>query len=280
MAYTQKHTIDFAAGQKGWTESLYIQPQVQTVAAGLAILQQLCVARAQMLGQQAYIKAYRAQVVEAVDGSKVKFQGDTVQRTLFPGSTGEPCAQADLSLLVDCVNATVTKHKQIYLGGIWDSISQNFGAYVPNPTFETAFTNWTSKIVQFGYGWPSRTPSIKFVLSNYVMDADGYVTITCAGLPFNAITQTTPFKVGISSLPSIGGRSVLNGDIMVTKIDASTCKTAKPIAVTPFTSFGYLVTYTTNFQAIAVTGIEKVVSRERGAPLLESPGRRKARPRT
>lgn len=279
MPYTQKHTIDFAFPQKGWSENYYLQPQTQTVGAGLAILRQLCVARAQMLGAEASIKAYRVQVVEAPDGSKVKFQGDTVQRDTFPGVASQPCAQVDLCLLIDCVNVTVTKHKVIYLGGIWDIISGNGGNYVPSGPFETAYANWVAKMIQFGYGWLSRTPSLKFSITNYAMGEDGYVTITCAGNPFAAITQITPFKVGIAGLMGAGGRSALNGDQLVTKVDANTCKTAKPFGVTPFANVGTLVTYTNGFQQIAGLGIEKVVTHERGAPLLESPGRQKARAR-
>lgn len=279
MAYTQKHTWIFYSPQRGWTESLYLRPQTQTITFGQSLASQYATARAQMLGNGYGIKGYRVQQVEDVAGNKVKFVGDTVQRVNYPGTSGQPGAQVDLALLLDCINGTVTKHKPLYLGGIWDVISQNGGQYVPEPTFEVAFTNWLSKVVQFGYGWYSRTPSIQFTITGFTADADAFVTYTCSGTPFAGL-GSAPFKVGVSGLPAIGGRSVLNGDQMVTRVTDSTCRTVQRIATTPFVGTGRLVTYTNNFQEIANIGIEKVVSRERGAPLLESPGRRRNRPRT
>jgi hypothetical protein len=57
MPYTQKHTLFFGGGQKGWTESFYIQNGVSSIPAGIAVLSQLASMRSALLGQRLYIHA-------------------------------------------------------------------------------------------------------------------------------------------------------------------------------------------------------------------------------
>lgn len=279
MPYTQKHTWIFAGNQKGWSESLYIEGVAGTIEAGRVIAFQVAPLRAQLLGAGLYIKAIRIQAVEDGAGNPLKRRGDTFQGLNFSGVATEPAAAPDLSALIDYVNAVGDRHRVGYLGGIWDSISTNFGSYTPSPLWNTALIAWQAKILSFGYGWKGRTPGPDFVLSGYTQQANGQVLLTCQGTPF-ATEGTAPFVVRVHDLPSVGGKSLLNGDLVVTKNSDSTCTTVARIAVTPFVADGFLNKFTYSFQEIGNLGVEKIVSRERGAPLLESPGRRRARPRT
>lgn len=279
MPYRQKHTWIFAGNQKGWSESLYIEGVAGTIEAGRVIAMQVAPLRAQLLGANLYIKAIRVQVTEDAGGNPVKRRGDTFQGLFFPGVSNEPAAAPDLSVLIDYVNLVGDRHRVGYLGGIWDSISTNFGVYTPSSQWNTALIAWQAKILEFGYGWVGRTPGADFVLSGYTQLENGYVEITCQGTPFAAL-GTAPFTVRVHDLPSIGGKSVLNGDLVVVKVADNKCRTTQRIAVTPFVADGFLNLFTFGFQEIGNLGAEKVVSRERGAPLLESPGRRRARART
>lgn len=279
MPYRQKHTWIFAGPQKGWSESYYIQDLTPTIAAGQNIAAQVATVRAQMLGTECYIKAIRVQEVEDAGGNKVKFQGDTFQYPTYPGNTGHSAAQCDLSLLVDHQGQDGGRHRNGYLGGIWDDVESEFGKYKPPAAFTAAFASWKAKILEFGYGWVSRTPSIDYALTNYTIDENQFVTITTGGTPFNGLGDA-PFYVNVKKLPAVGGRSALNGTLLVRRLTDSTCITMNRIAVGPFVAPGYLNKFTYQFREIADLAVEKVVSRERGAPLLESRGRRRARART
>lgn len=280
MPYRQKHTWIFGGPQKGWSESYYIQDLTPTVAAGHNIADQVATVRAQLLGTGLFIKAIRVQVVEDAGGNKVKFEGDTFQGHRYPGNLSHEAAQADLSLLIDHQGQDGGRHRLGYLGGFWDEVSQNFGVYVnSNAAWNTAFAAWKSKILEFGYGWVSRTPSIDFAITGYTLDENFQVTYTTAATPFAGL-GTAPFLINVHGLLAIGGKSVLNGNQMVIRVTDNSCRTVGRYAAGDFVGGGFINTFTYQFREIADLAVEKVVSRERGAPLLESPGRRPARRRT
>jgi hypothetical protein len=212
--------------------------------------------------------------VEDAAGLPVKRVGDTFQgQQILAPETAGIAAHPDLSLLIDCQTAGNRKHKTVYLGGIWRSIVDNFGAYVPSAGWNDKLADWKGKLVALGYGWRSRTPSARVQITGYDVDAEGFVTVTTAGTPFAAIT-TDKFTANIRGLPTIGKQSPLNGERVMVKLTANTCKTTESFALLPFAGVGFLNTFTYGFSAIADLAGEKVVSRERGAPLLQSPGRR------
>lgn len=273
MPYTQKHTWFFQGAAKGWTETLYLRNVSPTTAAGLVIAQQIAAARAAMLGAGIQIHAIRIQEVENAAGAPVERVGDNYQNQIYPGPASPQGAHPDISLLADCISPGDRKHKVIYLGGIWRTIVDNFGQYTPSAAWTDAFTNWATKVVNFGYGWRARTPSPKVQITNYTVDDNGFVTITTSGTPFSLFGDE-PFLANIRKLPTIGKLSPLNGERLLVKLGNNTAKTVESFGLLPFAGVGFLNTFTYGFETIAGIGPEKVVSRERGAPLLQSPGRR------
>jgi hypothetical protein len=263
----------FGGGQKGWTESYYIRNVQTSIPAGKAVLDQLAISRAGLLGAGLYIKALRVQEVEDAANNPVLRVGDTFQGASIVSPNTQQPAHPDLSLLLDCTTQGLRRHKLIYLGGIWDAIEDNFGTYVPTPTWTVKLADFISKLITYGYGWRSRIPSMKDTITGYTVDDAGFVTITTTGSPFVDITAPK-FLVNIRGLPTIGGQSPLNGERLVTKLANNICKTVESIYVGEFVGTGFLNTFGYTFEQIAAVGAEKIVSRERGAPLLESPGRR------
>lgn len=280
MPFRIKTTWIFGGGQRGWTESLYSQPSSdQTIVTASNYALQVAQARAPMLGAECYVKAFRCQVVEDAAGLKVTRQGDLTQGLTLYGTPAQGAAEEDVCLLTDFIGAGNLFHKPLYLGGVWDSIVTNFGAYNPSPAWITLFGSWKAKVLSLGYGWVSRTSSAPYAVSNYTQEDTGFVTLTFGGTPF-AGASNTPVTVRISGLPSVGGMSTLNGDLIVRPTGVSTAVTVTRIAVMPFVGPGVMHTFTYQFRMAGDIGAEKIVTRERGAPLLESRGRRRVRSRT
>jgi hypothetical protein len=279
-----KTTFEFAGPQKGWTETYYSQPTGdQTILTALANAEQVALSRRLLLGDGLKIKAIRVQQVQDAAGNKIRFVGDTKRYDQGLPGAAQPAAAPDLCVLCDAFKSDFSKHKEIFLRGIWDAVSTNYGTYTPGnaPGWQNNFDSWAAKIVQFGYGWLSATPQpVQFTITNYVQDTDGFVDLTFSGAIFAA-----PFgrkgTIRVVGLPSVGGRSVLNGPLLVRTIDASHAITVNRIAVTPYAGTGTAYTYGDPlFIQIGGISAETIRTRETGAPLLESPGRQSARART
>jgi len=278
MPFRCKCTFIFEGPQKGWTESLYLEPLTQTFAEASTLTQNLCVARAKLLGRESAIKAYRVQVVQDAGGLPVKRRGDTIQRPFF-GYEGQPGADADLALLCDFLDATATRHKSMFMRGIWDIISQNYGAYTPDPQFELFFTTWREQLISSGFSWLARNQLATSNVVGYEQTETGFVEITVSDPIFTGLPTLQPIQVQVQGVIGQGGLSNLNGTLLVKPLTATTCQTVKQRAVLPFLDGGKLSTFGYVMVKTAQVSPEKIVSHETGSPLLESPGRSKARSR-
>jgi hypothetical protein len=279
MPFRVKATWEFAAPQKGWTESLWLEPVTGTFGEATTIVSNTCVPRARLLGTECYIKAFRVQIVEDAGGAKVTRRGDNFQNIRFDGDGNEHAAEEDVCLELDFIDSTLTRHKTLFLGGIWDSIESNFGAYTPSPAWTNALTSWRSLMIASGFGWMARTPSAPFPITGYVVGADGFIEFTCTGVPFPGGASTVPQAVSISGVQAVGGKSNLNGTLVVVPSANNKCKTTKPRAALPYVTGGALKTFTYAFVKAAAISPEKIRTHERGAPLLESRGRARVRAR-
>jgi hypothetical protein len=279
MPVRYKHTLIFSGRNKGWSESYYTEPTSVNLQSQLTLCQIAATARAQMLGAEYSIQALRVQQTEDAGGAPVKRVGDLNQAVNLPGPAAWEGAQSDLSVLFDWATVNRDAHKFVFCGGIWDACSVLGGVYSPPPEFNTAWQTWGVKCVEAGYGWLSRVPAAPVAVSNYVQDENsGTVTLTFGASLFEGASNT-PVLIRVSGLPSIGGMSTLNGDLLVYPLSATTARTKDRIAVFPFIGPGRANRFTNVFKRMSFITPEKIVSRERGAPLLQSPGRRSARAR-
>lgn len=276
MPFRCKVQYIFAAGQKGWSEVFYLEPLSGTFSEAASIALSLRVPRARLLGANASMKAVRVQVVQDAAGAKVKRRGDLFQGEGFGGEPTEPNAALDTCLLLDFIDAGQTRHKVMFLGGIWDSIEANNGAYSPSPDWNARLDVWRTQLVAQSFGWVGRTPSAPFAITTYLQNLDGFVQITSAAGTYTGLPLNTPVQIGIQGLQSTGGPSNLNGQLLVRPISATEAITVEQRAVLPYLSGGTVTTYTFAFVKTAAVAAEKIGNRKRGSPLLEPVGRQKA----
>lgn len=278
MPFRCKCTLIFEGPQKGWTESLYLEPLTATYSEAVSLTNALGIARARLLGRLCAIKAFRVQVVEDAGGNKVTRRGDTFQRPIF-GSAGNNNADSDLCLLADFTDALLTRHKLTYLRGIWDNISENYGAYTPNAQWTSYFDTWRDTVVGSGFGWMSRNQVASSNVTGYVQSSTGFVEITCADAIFAALPLNVPLQVQVQGILSLGGKSTLNGTLLVKPLSGTQIQTVKQIAVLTYVDGGKVTTFAPVMVKTSGIGPEKIVTRETGAPLLESRGRQRDRSR-
>jgi len=276
MPFRCKVQYIFAAGQKGWSEALYLEPLSGTFSEAASIASSLRAPRAALLGNDASLKAVRVQVVQDAAGNTIKRRGDLFQGEGFGGNPAEDSAALDTCLLLDFIDATQTRHKPMFLGGIWDSIESNSGQYSPSPAWNSALDAWRVQVVAQGFGWVGRTPSTPAPVTNYEQDEQGFVLVTLAGTPFASFPIGKPVQVGFQGIISTGGPSNLNGQVLVTPLTVNTCRTTDQRAVLPYLNGGQMTTYTFAFVKTAAIAAEKIANRKRGSPLLEPLGRQKA----
>lgn len=276
MPIRYKHTFVFSSPRKGWTENFYTQPTSTTVQLQMNAARQVAISRSYMLADGVQVQAYRVQQVENGAGAPVKRVGDLQQSEPFAGNKG-PAAQVDLCILFDMATADKAYHKAAYAGGIPDGISADGGGYQPTPDWVAAWQDWGAKMVANGYGWLSRVPSeTAYPIASITQLDSGYVNYTFTGEPF-AGAGTLPVRVRFSGITTAAGKSNLNGDVSVLPTGANTAQSVGPIAVLPYLGGGVMRTFTKQFRLIDSIYPEKVVTRERGSPLLQSRGRRRAR---
>lgn len=276
MPIRYKHTFIFSAPRKGWTESFYTQPTSTTVQLQMNLARQVAISRSYMLADGITVQAYRVQQVENGAGAPVKRIGDLQQSEPFAGDKG-PAAQVDLCVLFDMATQAKDFHRAAYAGGIPDAISADGGGYQPTPAWVAAWQDWGAKMVAAGYGWLSRVPSeTAYPIASITQLDSGLVNYTFTGDPF-AGASALPVRVRFSGIQTAVGKSNLNGDLSVIPTGANTAQSVGPVAVLPYLGGGVMRTFTKAFRQIDSIYPEKVVTRERGSPLLQSRGRRRAR---
>lgn len=280
MPLRMKTTLIFSGPQKGWSESYYSEPNTDSIAVNTARAVQMATARSGLLGVECAVKGLRVSVIENAAGEKITRVGDLTQNLNITGNATQNAAAPDLSLLVDCGSGDNRYHKLLYLGGIWDLVSGEFGRFLPQGAWMSVFNSFLAKIQEYGYGWLRRIPSLTYSVTAFEQTADGYVLFTMSADPFAGLPTNQAVKVRFSNLDSIGGTSLLNGDMMVKPLSNNTAMSATRIATLPQQNVGSMVKFTYAFEQIIFMSGEKIVSRERGSPLLESRGRRRARSRT
>jgi len=272
-----KCTWIFSGNLKGWTETLYHQPTSGQFADTVAAVAVVNPFRAALLGKECEILAERVQQVQDAAGAKVLRTGDTFQNNPIVGNANEPAAAIDVCVEMDFLDSGKTRHKTLFLGGVWDSIESNFGVYQPTPVWNNTLDSWKNAVITQGFGWLGRVPSAPFAITSVTQNADGFVDIVTGGNPFPGGASNTPVNVTISGVKTQGGPSQINGSHPVLPTGLNACTTVKQIAILPYVAGGNLHTFTFNFIATAAINPEKIVYHKRGAPLLQSRGRARVR---
>jgi len=144
-------TLFFAQKKYGFTETYWRSGSNNDPKSYSPDVEALINKRSPLLGLQSSVFAYR-----------IALEGGT--RTYFvfhyPGDgittqTQEKSDFVNSRLLVQMANAGNTKHKNLYLGAIWDSVNIDGGTYVPSPLWLGYWNQFVTELKTKGWGWQS-----------------------------------------------------------------------------------------------------------------------------
>lgn len=278
-----KVTWFFKGRTFGWTESLWFLSQSGNLVDTFAAAQIVAAVRADLLGIEASIFAIRCSQQNAGPDAILRYVNFT---PTFKGATNgvpaqpvESCAMEDTALLVRCENGQDTKWKQIFMRGIWDNVETTLGVYQPlYGDWQRRITAYFNKVQNRNWGWVGvSAKTAKIDLAGYVINSDNTVTFTVkAPIIPNTIPNGSHVIV---RLAGINGKSTLNGQQVVVVNSATTFTLVRPIAAVPYRTGGTATLNTYDFIGIATMIDQKIVERKVGAPLLQSRGRQRAKPR-
>lgn len=278
---TLKITLFFQGEGKGWTESYWRPGPGGDHEAQIGPTLGLARLRAQLLGKECHIKAYRISTEGTGPDALLKYID--IRHELPVGQAGAPvgkiptAAQPDVALLLRCSNLGRTKHKFIYLRGIWDMVEDEHGKYKPTVAWTNAMTSFINNLEGNDWGWFGVTAKTKSRLVSATRDAKDQVTFVFTDdlIPDGMVGKRT--RVRISGVNN--GKSALNRTHVVEVVDRKTVKTEFTTACPNIVIGGFGAHQVYDYIDIKHADDQKIVTRECGAPLLESPGRAKARNR-
>lgn len=272
-----KMTLIFQTNSYGWSESFLTNTGTSDLNAQMASLQIIAQKRAALLGSQSYIKAERCSVEADEDGNPVV--GDSILKYIrYNGPITNTSADEDIGVLITMRNALARHRRNMFLRGIWDDTEGAGGFYLPaTPGWQTAFDSWAAAMLSKGVGWWHYSKSDPFTVDGYTVDpVTGYVTVTVLGDAFGA----GPYQKQRIRLQGVNVKSQINGVWVATPVSASQIILEKPMGLVPYAGGGVLYTYTRLFDLAQTLDAQKITTRRAGAPLLQSRGRSRAKPRT
>jgi hypothetical protein len=277
-----KVTLVFEAGSRGWTESYIFSSAGDSHAPVEGPATRLANARIELCGQGARIKAIRISKEGIGPDSLLRYTDIKPTVVKVPDAQGNvlsfgPRAQPNVALLVRCSDVTEAKRKYIYLRGIPDLIEVNGGMIEDNKIYAALFDKFRKQLINESWGWSGvATKYGPADLLNYESTVNGVITFT---LQANLFQNADFGKRVMARFRGVNGKSQLNGPQLVKVTDAQSGKLVYPLSLLAYKNGGQVSYSTLDFQKIEIVDPHKVVTRKAGAPLLESRGRAKAKPR-
>lgn len=292
MPYTIRGTFIFGGTEHGWEEILCFEQSDDNLTTAIGTMDTIAELRKVLLGAEYYIKAVRAQVVLDNAGNPIK-GGSRVSRKRYTSPLNMPGDNPDSALLLSFYNTKSTKHRNMFMGGIWDDIDVQGGRFVNTPAgWISAFNSWRTAIQTImgtpttypegpaAAGWINSIKSPAYPVVGYTSGASQYITFTLTGNPFAGMTNGQTTTVRFSKMAGTN-KSVLNRLMPVRVLTDNTCITVYPIAAAPSVAdVGRMYRYTYQLLKAPAINPEEIRTRERGRPLLVSPGRRGNRAKT
>lgn len=279
MAVVQKVTFIFDGRLCGWTESHWFNSPDGVHLETAKKARDLALARAMLLGVECSIKAIRVSTEGVGPDAHLTYVNyrPTFEVASNGALLGEKAAQKDVALQVRMEDGTHSKHKLIFLRGIWDSVENDMGVYTPSKAWQDLFAKFATQLVRREWGWFGSAGKTKVRLISAVMNETDTTTFTFAENLFPADKIGKRVRVRISGVNE--GRSVANGVHVVKVTSQTACVTEFRLAVGNQSVGGFGAFNTYEFISYQTYDDQKIVTRETGAPLLESPGRRSRRAR-
>lgn len=268
-----KVTFFFRANQRGWTESWWREDANTDLKHIVQVGSTIAELRAQFLGNGAEIFAIRA------SNEDVKNDSFLLYEVFKPPENTIDLADLDIAILSRAHNPDHTRWKNTFLRGFWDSIEVQGGKFIGkgNAAFTKAFDAWATALADRFWAWKGRTKGAEADITGYTVENTGQVTVTVAANLFAGVAVGSFITVRIRGVN--GGKSKLNGSQIVQVVSATQARTQKPLAVFPWVFGGIVQRGSTGFVDIVGVQAQRIVPRKSGAPLLDTPGRLKARAR-
>lgn len=269
----KKCTLFFDGRQSGWTESYYTDTG-DSHEEVMKRLNRLASDRSALLGAECMVKALRV--------SSEGIKNDSMLRYVrYRGNLQKPSVQKDVCLMVRCENGARTKWSNKYLRGIWDEVESEHGLYVgrANVAWADAFDTYAARLVADSWGWITQEISATYAITSIARStSEDTLVYTLADEPFTPadVVAGTKYRVRVTG---VNGQSSANGLHVVKAINTNKVETVHALAAGKYRFGGFMKTYTYPFADIVSAADTKIVSRETGAPLLESRGRQRAKPK-
>lgn len=282
MASKFKVTLVFEAASRGWTESYIYSSSGDSHAPIEGPATRLAKARIELCGQGAKIKAIRISKEGVGPDSLLRHTDIQPSKVQVPDGQGNvlhfgPRAQPNVAILVRCSDAAESKRKFVYLRGIPDLIEVNGGQIEDNKIYAKLFAAFRKQLVDEPWGWQGVATKYGPVdLLNYETTVNGIVTFT---LQANLFLVGDANKKVVARFKGVNGKSQLNGPHLVKISDQQSGKLVYPLSLLAYAHGGQVSYSALDFQKIEVVDPHKIVTRKAGAPLLESRGRARAKPR-
>jgi hypothetical protein len=269
-----RNSYVFEGRGKGWRETWFTNPTNPSLDAALTLWLTTTTKRAALLGTDYNLKAAECSV--ELDATNQPVLGDSAVKYLgITTPTNEGGADVDLSLLMRISTADRTRHRNVFMGGIWDDIEADGGRYEPNNPVDpwvTLLNTFKTAMIGIGAGWIGTTKGPKVGINSAIQNANDHVDIVFAAPgPFGAGPYPPRTKVRINTAKV---KSRLSGETIVSVTSATTCTTIDKMAIFAGPTVGwYGFVHTLGFVQGVTYDDLKIARRKRGRPLLVTPGR-------
>ncbi|MBN9118701.1 MAG: hypothetical protein J0I06_06015 [Planctomycetes bacterium] len=284
MASLFKVTYVFEGQGRGWTESYWLSASYDEHEKAEGPTDRLAKLRANLLGLEARIKAFRISKESEGPDSYLVYRDYFSEKINIPGvdnggNITTSAAMPDVAVLLRCMDSLKRRHKFVFLRGIPDRVETKNGQYTKDVVYDGLMKAFVKGLAAEQWGWwgvKQATKKSKIKIVSVTKSETSLVTFTFAENIFPAPLVGKVTRVRITG---VNKKSAYNGTHLVRVNDATQCQTVNPLGVGPY-YFGGVGAWTENeFVAIGSALDQKIVSRKAGAPLLESRGRQPARPR-
>lgn len=280
MATLYNAVIYFEGQGKGWSEKYTINaeltglppppanPNWNSLTLLDSFFDQLVQKRRLLLGKQFNIVAQKISRVPSDKRSRLGYR-------FYPGNATLNAEDVHTDLVVSCDNVDDSRHKIIHMAGVPDDIVIEGGVFSEAPP--GWLTNWGSYVGTLtgaAYGWNGRLAHHSALITQYAEEVGtGLQVIDLEDTIFDTLATGTLLEVRVARcIPA-----EINGQLLVSVVNSSRCKTVKRISLFPYQSGGRLSWNTFDFIHNAQVRPQKIGRRPRGLPLFQLRGRARAR---
>lgn len=278
-----KLDLIFECRGRGWEETYYADFGVPSFDDMTTIAQALADKRIVLAAPPVVIKAYRVSDPLSVGRQGKAFYykpaATAPTNSLWLEGAIEPSAAVNIGFSKNVTNQT----RRIQMRGCPDPIMTNFGQ-LGGPAYAAWQTLWEAwRLFMLGtprFGWLTRSPVADPAPVSYSLVPNPVLPIFTTVADFFPLADVN--KVRMVRLRGFNNSSsAANGEMIVRVLTRDTFTPMKALAVGPMLTPGIVQRYgDPTFITADNCIIEKGGRRAPGAPLLETPGRSRGRPRT